>query len=553
VSKQRQFEDFDAIVIGGGITGIYQTYLLRQMGLSVRAYEAGPDLGGTWFWNRYPGCRLDTESFAYGYFASKGILPDWTWSEHYAGQPELLRYVRAAAEKMKVRQAYRFNARVALARYDEAANRWRLELEDGSKSSCTYLVSAAGPLSATRMPNIEGVESFAGQSFHSSRWPRDDDGGSEGARPASTDFSGKRVGVIGTGATGVQIIPIVARTAATLHVFQRTPNWCVPLGNSPIPQDKMRAIQQDYEGLLRLLESTPTAFPYQRSRMKATEATEAERREFFDKLYDMPGYGIWLANYRDLLLDRRANRYLCDYIAERIRRRVHDPRTAEKLIPTDHPFGSRRVPMETNYYEVYNQPNVQLVDVKATPIRRITPQGIETAAGHIDLDVIVYATGFDGVTGALDRIDIRGKGGQRLRDAWAAGPATYLGLQVAGFPNFFTLVGAHNGAAFCNIGVCGGLQVEWVARMIGYMRQQELDYSEAEADAQDWWTQKVYDEFSKTLLADGDAWWVKSTVQPDGSVIRRALIYAGDAPKYRELCNQVESGGYKGFTLRRFA
>ncbi len=536
----------DAIVIGGGITGIYQTYLLRKMGLDVKAYEAGADLGGTWYWNRYPGCRLDTESFAYGYFAIKGILPDWTWTEHFAGQPELLRYVRGAAEKMNVRGAYQFNTRVVSAHYDEPANRWRLTLDDGTQATCQYLISAAGPLSATRMPQIEGIQSFAGESYHSSRWPHD---AGDAALPREIDFSGRRVGVIGTGATGVQIIPVVARTAAQLHVFQRTPNWCIPLGNSPIPEEKMKEIRAGYGELLELLKSTPTAFPYQRNTKKASEATEAERRAFFESLYNMPGYGIWLSNYRDLLVDRQANRYLSDFITDRIRQRVHDPAVAEKLIPANHAFGSRRVPMETNYYEVYNQPNVHLVDISKAPITRITPRGIETSAGQMDLDVIVYATGFNGVTGALDRIDIRGRDGLQLRTAWEDGPSTYLGLQVSGFPNFFTLVGAHNGAAFCNIGVCGGLQVEWVTQMIGYMRQQALSYSEPQEQAQEWWTAKVYDEFSRTLLADADAWWVKTTVQPDGSLRRRALIYAGDAPKYREICDEVADAGYKGFRL----
>ncbi len=538
--------DFDAIVIGGGITGIYQTYLLREAGLRVRSYEAGGDLGGTWYWNRYPGCRLDTESYAYGYFAMRGILPDWKWSEYFAGQPELLRYVRSAAEKMNVRQAYRFNTRVVSAHYEEANNRWRLELDDGSRADCRFLISAAGPLSATRMPDIAGIADFRGESFHSSRWPHD---GTDPALPRQMDFTGKRVGVIGTGATGVQMIPIVAKTAKELVVFQRSPNWCVPLGNSPIPPDKMEEIRAGYDALLAFLKTTPTAFPYQRNRLKATDATAAEREALFESLYRMPGYAIWLSSYRDLLVSRKANAYISDFIARKIHERVRDPAIAANLIP-DHPFGTRRVPMETNYYEVYNQPNVRLVNLKESPIGRVTPEGILTREGHVDLDVIVYATGFNAVTGALDRIDIRGMGGLTLTQAWREGPATYLGLQIAGFPNFFTLVGAHNGAAFCNIGVCGGLQVEWVTRMIEHMRGRGLTFSEAQVPAQEAWTRRVYDEFSKTLLTETDAWWVKSTVQPDGSVTRRALIYAGDAPKYRETCEESENMGYAGFTLR---
>ena len=539
--------DFDAIVIGAGITGMYQLYVLREMGLRVRGYEAGGDVGGTWYWNRYPGCRLDTESYAYGYFALKGIVPDWTWSEHFAGQPELLRYARHAADRMGIRKDIQFNARVKQARYDEATDRWTVLLEDGSQASSRFLLGALGPLSATRMPDIPGIESFRGQSFHSSRWPIDPDD-PHGGR--SYDFTGRRVGVIGTGATGVQIIPIVARTAAQLHVFQRTPNWCTPLGNSPISPERMAQLRSDYANILELVKSTPTAFPYQRNWHKASDHGPEQRQAFFESLYGMPGYGIWLSSYKDLLINRQSNQYLADFIASKIRERVKDPAVAEKLIPQNHPFGTKRVPMETGYYEVYNQPNVHLVDVRESPIQRVTPTGIQTADGHIDLDVIIYATGFDAVTGAYDRIDIRGRGGVPLKEAWADGPLTYLGLQVRGFPNLFTLVGPHNGAAFCNIGVCGGLQVEWVSRMIGHMVENGLNASEPQEAAQEQWTARVYEDFSRTLLTEADAWWVKVRNHPDGSQTRRALIYVGDAPIYREFCEGVAAKDYEGFEFR---
>lgn len=536
---------YDAIVIGAGITGIYQAYLLREQGLTVKGYDTASDVGGTWFWNRYPGCRLDTESYAYGYFTLNGIIPQWRWSERYASQPELLRYVRHAADAMDIRRHYQFNTKVLAAHYDEKANLWRLQLDDGSSASARFLLSAVGPLSASRMPNIPGVESFAGESFHSSRWPRDE---AEGAK--STDFRGKRVGVIGTGATGVQIIPIVAKTAQHLHVFQRTPNWCTPLGNHPLDAERLAALRGDPQKFLEFIKTTPTAFPYERNSLKASQVSAEDRQHLFESLYDMPGYGIWLSGYRDLLTDKVSNSYLANFVADKIRQRVKDPVVAEKLIPRNHGFGVRRVPMETHYYEVYNQPNVSLVDVGESPIECITPRGIQTRDGLVELDVIVYATGFDGVTGALDRVDIRGKGGQPLKEAWAEGPATYLGLQSAGFPNFFTLVGPHNGAAFCNIGVCGGLQVEWVSRMIGYMHTQGLGYSEPDPTYQEQWTERVYQDYAKTLLVDSDAWWVKVTQLPDGGVRRRALIYVGGAPEYRQHCEKVAANGYDGFILR---
>ena len=536
--------DFDAIVIGAGITGMYQTWLLDRMGLTVRGYEAGSDVGGTWYWNRYPGCRLDTESYAYGYFALNGIIPEWQWSERFAAQPELLRYAQYAADKMNVRRHYEFEVRVSAAHFDEAQRCWRLTLEDGRSASCRFLLSAVGPLSATRMPPIPGIETFEGQSFHSSRWPRDDDAARH------TDFTGKRVGVIGTGATGVQIIPVVAKTAQQLSVFQRTPNWCAPLGNHPLDTALIEQLRGKPDDFLKFIKTTETAFPYQRHSKKAHEATHEERQALFESLYDMPGYGIWLSGYRDLLTNKASNQYLADFIADKIRSRVNDPILAEKLIPKNHAFGTRRVPMETRYYEVYNQDNVELVDISESPIERITPKGVVVGGREIELDVLIFATGFDGVTGALDRIDIRGKGGKRLTEVWADGPQTYLGLQISGFPNFFTLVGAHNGASFCNIGVCGALQVEWVARMIDHMHRNRLEYAEADPDYQAAWTEQVYQVYAKTLLADSDAWWARVTQNPDGTVTKRALIYVGSAPDYRSQCENAAENGYEGFVLR---
>ena len=536
--------DVEVVVIGAGLTGIYQVHLLDKTGISVRGIEAGENVGGTWYWNRYPGCRLDTESYAYGYFALKGILPDWEWSEYFAGQPELLRYANAAADAMDVRKHFTFNTRVNSANYREDGNFWEVGLDNGEITTCRFLVSAAGPLSATRMPDYPGIESFEGQAYHSSRWPVGPDGG-----PADIDFTGKRVGVIGTGATGVQIVPNVAKTAKELYVFQRTPNWCTPLGNEPLPPEEMDAIRKRFGSILEYIKTTPTAFPYHRDPRKGTEVAAAERNALFERLYDARGYGIWLSGFRDILLDKRSNDYLAEFVGDKIRQRVNDPAVAEKLIPKDHPFGAKRVPMETNYYEAYNQPNVHLVDIREAPIQRFTPTGIVTADETVELDVIIFATGFDAVTGAIDRIDITGKNGERLRDTWADGPITYLGLQTRDFPNFFTLVGPHNGSAFCNIGVCGSLQVEWMTRMIEYMRDNGLSYAEPEQAAQEEWTEFVYKDFARTLMADADAWWVKTTIKPDGTKVRRALAYVGGGPQYRQRCEEIAFNGYEGFEM----
>lgn len=537
-------EILDAIVIGAGVTGIYQTYLLEQAGLNVLGIEAGKDVGGTWFWNRYPGCRLDTESYAYGYFALKGIIPEWEWSENFASQPEMLRYANYAADKMDVRKKYKFNTLVRAAEYQESGNAWKVTLDSGEVLNCRFLISATGPLSATRMPDIAGIDSFKGKSFHSSRWPTGPDGNPEGV-----DFTGLRVGVIGTGATGVQIIPIVAQTAKDLHVFQRTPNWCTPLGNTPLSAKDMDLLRKRYPTILEYVKSTPTSFPYHRDTRKGTDVSAEEREKFFEDLYDQPGYGIWLSGFRDLLLSKESNQFLADFVAGKIRQRVKNQAVAEKLIPSDHPFGAKRVPMETNYYEAYNRDNVHLVDIKEDPIVRVTETGIETASTAYELDVIIYATGFDAVTGSLDRIDITGKGGVRLRDAWAEGPTTYLGLQARGFPNFFTLVGPHNGSTFCNVGVCGGLQAEWVTRMLTYMNERGLSYSEPSQAAEDQWTESVYADFARTLLAEANAWWVKVTNKPDGSVVRRTLVHVGGGPEYRRQCEEVAYCDYEGFEL----
>ena len=441
---------YDALVIGAGVTGIYQAHLLDQQGFHVLGVESGANVGGTWFWNRYPGCRLDTESYAYGYFALKGIIPDWDWSETFASQPEMLRYANRAADAMDVRKLYKFNTSVKSAHYLENGNVWEVGLDTGETVTCRYLISATGPLSATRMPDIKGIDTFRGESFHSSRWPTEADG-----LPKNIDFAGKRVGVIGTGATGVQIIPIVAETAGELQVFQRTPNWCTPLGNSQLSKSEMELIRKRFPTIMEYVKITDTAFPYHRDPRKAIDVPADEREKFFEDLYNQPGYGIWLSGFRDLLLNKESNQFLADFVANKIRHRVKDQRVAEKLIPTDHPFGAKRVPMETNYYEAYNKDSVHLVDIRETPIVEVTATGIKTTDTFYELDVIIYATGFDAVTGSLDRIDIKGKQGVALKDAWADGPTTYLGLQARGFPNFFTLVGPHNGSAFCNVGVCG--------------------------------------------------------------------------------------------------
>src|SRR5271155_3919154 len=399
--------DFDAIIIGAGVSGLHQLYRLRELGLKVRVFETGSGVGGTWYWNRYPGARFDSESWTYGYSFSQELLEEWDWAEHFAPQPETERYLNYVADKFDLRRDIQFNSRVATAHYDEDTRGWNLMLEDGRRCTARFLVTAVGVLSAPTMPRIPGVETFGGQSCHTHYWPKE---------PVS--FEGKRVAVIGTGATGIQTITEVAKTAGDLTVFQRTPQWAAPLHNGRIGKDEMNRIRERYDEIFAICQETYGCFIHRADPRSTLEVTEEEREAFWEKLYGEPGFGIWMGNFRDILVDRAANALISDFVARKIRQRVKDPAVAEKLIPKNHGFGTRRVPLESGYYEVYNQPNVKLIDINDTPIERITPTGIKTSDAEYQFDVIIYATGFDAITGAFDRIDIRGVDGASLKEKW---------------------------------------------------------------------------------------------------------------------------------------
>ncbi len=398
--KEPAASHFDAIVIGAGISGLYQLIRLHELGMTVRVFEAGTDVGGTWYWNRYPGARFDSESYSYQFSFSKELLAEWDWQEHFAPQPETLRYLQHVADRFDLRRDIQFSSRVKSAYWDEAALNWAVTLETGERFTSRFLITAVGPLSAPTMPNIPGVDSFKGQAFHTYKWPHE-----------PVDFDGKRVAVIGTGATGVQTIQEVAKTAGQLTVFQRTPNWCTPLHNRKITPEEMQRIRADYPAMFQRCKETFSCFLHTADLRGTFEVSAEERQAFWEELYASPGFGIWVGNFKDILTDRAANKAISDFVANKIRQRVKDPVTAEKLIPKNHGFGTRRVPMETHYYEVYNQPNVELVDLHETPIERVTETGIKTAAKDYEFDIIVYATGFDAITGSFDRIDIRGTDG----------------------------------------------------------------------------------------------------------------------------------------------
>ncbi|MES2480959.1 MAG: NAD(P)/FAD-dependent oxidoreductase [Pseudomonadota bacterium] len=541
--------DFDAVVIGAGISGMYQLYRLRELGYTVKGVEASDNIGGVWHQNRYPGCRVDSESDTYGYFWNKQLLQEFNWSERFASQPEVLRYLHRAAELMDIRKDYLFNTRVKSATYDEANNLWRIEFVEGGSAPMTarFLVSALGPLSAPQMPKIDGVHTFKGETYHTGRWPRDPNG--FGPDP-KVDFRGKRVAVIGTGSSGVQVIQEVSKVAKELVVYQRSPNWCAPLGNGPLAPEEMEAIKQRYDESLKFLDTTLGGFAHIWLEQNATDVSAEEREATLEKLYNGPGFSLWLGNYKDVLYNPEANRLVSDFVARKIRQRVKDPKVADKLIPKDHGFGLRRIPLETKYFECYNQDNVTLVDIKETPIERITPQGIATADGLREFDVIVFATGFDAILGSWNRMDIIGRGGVALKDAWKDGVQTYLGMQIVGFPNFFTLVGAQSGATFCNIPRCSALIIDWLSEFFAQVKQREVELIEPTPQAQAEYTALCHKLLGLTLIGRTNSWFTGINKNLEGRDKRDALLWAGGNPGYRELLDKVSAKGYEGLVMK---
>jgi cation diffusion facilitator CzcD-associated flavoprotein CzcO len=528
--------DFDAIVIGAGVTGLYQLYKLRELGLKVRVFETGTAVGGTWYWNRYPGARFDSESWTYGYSFSQELLEEWDWEEHFAGQPETERYLNYFADKFDLRRDIQFRSRVTAAHYREGTRGWDVVLEDGRRYSTRFLITAVGVLSAATMPTIPGVETFEGQSCHTHYWPKE-----------RVRFEGNRVAVIGTGATGIQTITEVAKTAGHLTVFQRTPQWSAPLHNAKIGAEEMRGIRANYPEIFARCQETYGCFIHATDPRAALEVTPKEREAFWEKLYAEPGFGIWMGNFKDILVDRQANALISDFIARKIRERVKDPVVAEKLIPKNHGFGTRRVPLESGYFEVYNQPNVELVDINETPIERITPAGIKTSDREYEFDIIIYATGFDAITGAFDRIDIRGIDGASLRDKWQDGPQTFLGILVDGFPNLLMVMGPHAGLG--NFPRAVEYTADWVTGLIRFARERGLTHIEATAAGAVAWTDHVIAASEGLLFTEVDSWMTGINRNVEGKQVLRIMRYSGGHPAFRKRCDAVAAAGYRELVL----
>ena len=530
--------NYDVLIIGAGIAGMYMLHRLREIGLTTRVLEAGTDVGGTWYWNRYPGARFDSESYSYGYSFSKELLEEWEWSEHFSPQPENLRYCNFVADKFGLRRDMDFNSKVTAAHFNDIANLWTRKTEDGKLRTARFLITAIGVFAKPMMPAIDGIDNFKGEAYHTATWPH---------KPVS--FEGKRVGVIGTGATAVQLIQEVAKSAGHLTVFQRTPNWCAPLHNRPITAEEQKQIKKSYEEIFAKCRASYAGFMHDSDRRRALQVSDEERQAFYEKLYREPGFGIWMGNFRDMLVDEHANATISEFVAGKIRERVKDPTIADKLVPTNHGFGTRRVPMETRYYEVYNQDNVRLVDLRETPISRIMEAGIETSDEMHEFDMIVYATGFDAVTGGYSQIDIRGSGGRTLTDKWADGVRTFLGLQIEGFPNMFTLVGPHNAASFCNIPRCIEQNVDWMADLMTRVKADELNRIESTAEAEEEWTEHVHLMAQRMLFSKTNSWFTGINSNIEGRDQRSVLLYAGGAPGYRDKCDEVAAADYAGMIL----
>jgi cation diffusion facilitator CzcD-associated flavoprotein CzcO len=528
--------ELDALVIGAGFAGLYQLLCLRdRLGLSVKALEAGGGVGGTWYWNRYPGARCDSESHVYWYTFSPELMSAWEWSERYPGQPEIMRYLNFVADRFDLKRDIRFHTRVVAAHYDEAANRWRVRTDQGDIYVVQFLITAVGCLSTANVPDFPGLKDFAGDWYHTGQWPH-----------AGVDFTGKRVGMIGTGSTGIQAAPVIAQAAAHLTVFQRTANYSVPARNGPLTEEFRDYIKQHPGEIRAFTRETLNGMAFRIEQRLAVETPPEQREEIYEAAWERGGLQFRAA-FQDMMVSKAANDTAADFIKRKIRSMVKDPKTAAILSDIDHPYAAKRPPIDTNYFETFNRPNVTLVDVKAAPIQAITPSGIRTTDAEHELDIIVFATGFDAMTGPMLRIDIRGRDGVTLKDAWEAGPRNYLGLQVAGFPNLFTITGPGSPSVLCNMPVAIEQHADWIAGCIGHMRAHGLGRIEARADAMDQWVAEVNEVASKTLFPLAKhSWYLGANIPGKPRVF---MPYAGGMVRYREICNDVAARGYEGFML----
>ena len=519
----------DAVVVGAGFGGLYMVHRLREAGLSVRGIEAGGGVGGTWYWNRYPGARCDIPSLLYSYTFSDELQAEWRWSEKYATQPEILAYAGHVADRFDLRGAYLFDTRVSSARYDEAAERWTVETDRGDVIQARFCIMATGCLSAPRDPDFAGADSFKGESYVTGRWPHE-----------PVDFKGKRVAMIGTGSSSIQSTPLIAQDAAQVTVFQRTPNFSLPAKNCPISDEEVAEFRRNFPIYRQMLRDGNPGVPLP---PPDWVPSEAELRGLADALWSGGGL-LSLTVFPNLTREEKVNQVAADYVRAKIREIVKDPKVADTLTPRDYPLGTKRACVDTDYYATFNRDNVALVDLRETPIVEITPAGVKTSEREYPVDVIVYATGFDAMTGALLRIDIRGRDGVALREVWAHGPKTYLGLQVAGFPNLFTITGPGSPSVLSNMITSCEQHVDWIMGAIDYMRGKGLKTIEAKPEAQEAWVAHVNDEADQTLFPRANSWYIGANVPGKPRVF---MPYVGQNYKIR--CDEIAANGYEGFAL----
>ncbi|KAJ4109676.1 hypothetical protein NW768_012112 [Fusarium equiseti] len=529
--------DYDVLIIGAGLSGILSLYRMRELGLKARVIEAGSAEGGTWFWNRYPGARFDSESYSYIFSFSQEVLDEWNWTEHFAPQPETLRYIQYLTSKFDLKRDMQFNTRVKSAKFQEHNSSWLLEDEDGSHYTCRYLITAMGILNKPTLPNIPGVRDFKGESWHTARWPSD-----------SSSLIGKRVGIIGTGATAIQTIQAISDKVGHLTVFQRTPNWTAPLRNAKISPEEMQEIRKRYPEIFRQCLESYSCFIHKSDPKSIFSMTEEERQEHWEKLYALPGFAKVLSISSDVFTDHKANELYSKFHADKIRSRVNDPVIAEKLIPKNHGFGTRRVPLESGYFEVFNQSNVKLVDIREDPISQITGTGVQTGDEFHELDILIYATGFDAVTGSFNAVDIQGRDDRKLKDVWADGIKTFLGLTVKDFPNMFMIMGPHQ--MFGNIPRSIEYAADWVAEFIHYARDNKVTYVEATNKGMEDWTQHVHDCGKGLLANEVDSWMTGVNKNLAHKQKRSMTRYNGPAPGYRRRCDEVKAREYSDFVMR---
>ena len=531
-------ELLDAVVVGAGFAGLYALHKLRTQGLSVRVLEAAPELGGTWYYNRYPGARCDVESVDYCYSFSDALQQEWNWTEKYATQAEILRYLNWVADKLDLRPDIALNVRVVSAVFDEAALCWTVTTERGEVLRARFCLMATGPLSAAMTPNFPGLKDFAGEIYHTAHWPHD-----------PVDFVGKRVAVIGTGSSGIQSIPIIALQAAHLYVFQRTPNFSVPAGNRPLSADDLDEIKATYAERRRLSWRSGGGSPHITAPRPTLEFAPDERRAAFEKRWQLGGV-LYSKTFPDQLTDLAANDEARKFYEEKVRAVIDDPAVADLLIPNDHPIGTKRICTDSNYFQTFNKPNVTLVSVRATPIESVDAVGINTTDAHYDLDTIVFATGFDAMTGALAQIDIVGRDGVMLRDDWAHGPRTYLGLGVDGFPNLFVISGPGAPAVLANMVLHAEAQVNWIADAIAYLDDHDYAAMVPTRDAVDGWGTELARRADESLFIRANSWYMGANIPGKPRVF---MLFIGGFAAYNDICAEVAQAGYKGFILMKAA